>query len=139
MIRYTLRCDRTHEFEAWFRDSAAYDQQQQAGEVACPICGSHRVEKAIMAPNVASRKAPSSSEERQRAAATLTMLRELRQAVEKNADPVGERFAEEARRIHYGETDPRNIYGNTTAQEARELVEEGIEFGVIPWVDLPDA
>lgn len=139
MIRYTLRCDETHEFEAWFRDSAAYDQQQPAGEIACPICGSRKVEKAIMAPSVASRKGPSSAEESQRALAALAMLRELRKEVEKNADGVGERFAEEARRIHYGETDPRSIYGSTTAEEARDLVEEGIEFGIIPWVDLPDA
>ena len=92
-----------------------------------------------MAPNVASRKGPSSAEERQRAAATVAMLRQVRKAVETNADNVGDRFAEEARRIHYGETSPRNIYGQTSKDEAEDLVEEGIEFGVIPWVDLPDA
>lgn len=139
MIRYTLRCDKTHEFECWFRDSAAYDQQQKAGEVSCPLCGSRKVEKAIMAPNVASRKGLSNDEERQRAAAAMAMLRQMRQAVERNCDNVGDRFAEEARRIHYGETKPRNIYGRTTKDEAEALVEEGIEFGVIPWVDLPDA
>lgn len=139
MIRYTLRCDKAHEFEVWFRDSAAYDKQQKAGEVTCPLCSSRQVEKAIMAPNVASRKGPSNQEERQRAAATVAMLRQMRKAVEKNADNVGDRFAEEARRIHYGETAARSIYGNTTKDEAEELLEEGVEFGVIPWVDLPDA
>ncbi|MEQ8344107.1 MAG: DUF1178 family protein [Sneathiellaceae bacterium] len=139
MIRYSLRCHEAHEFEVWFRDSAAYDKQRKAGEVVCPDCSSRKVEKAIMAPNVASRKGPSSAEERQRAAATVAMLRQVRKAVETNADNVGDRFAEEARRIHYGETSPRNIYGQTSKDEAEDLVEEGIEFGVIPWVDLPDA
>ncbi|MFC3225625.1 DUF1178 family protein [Marinibaculum pumilum] len=139
MIRYALRCHKAHEFEVWFRDSAAFDKQKKAGEVSCPHCGSHKVEKAIMAPNVASRKGPSNREEVERATATVAMLRKMRQAVEKNADNVGDRFAEEARRIHYGEVKPRNIYGNTTKDEAEELVEEGVEFGVIPWVDLPDA
>lgn len=139
MIRYTLKCHQAHEFEVWFRDSTAFEKQQEAGEVVCPLCSSRKVEKAIMAPNVASRKGASNAEERQRATAALAMLREVREAVEKNADNVGDRFAEEARRIHYGEVKPRNIYGNTTKDEAEELVEEGVEFGVIPWVDLPDA
>ena len=139
MIRYALRCDKAHEFEVWFRDSAAYDKQHKAGEVTCPHCGSRKVEKAIMAPNVASRKGMSNREEVSQAAATVAMLRKMRQEVEKNADNVGDRFAEEARRIHYGEVGARNIYGNTTKDEAEELVDEGIEFGVIPWVDLPDA
>jgi hypothetical protein len=135
MILFALRCSADHQFDAWFRNSEGYEAQQQAGEIACPECGETRVEKALMAPNIGrSHKLPALSPTQMRA-----MLVELRRQVETNCDYVGERFAEEARRIHYGETDAHGIYGETSAEEAQELTEEGIEVGRIPWISPTDA
>jgi hypothetical protein len=135
MIHFTLRCDAEHEFEGWFRDGATYEKQAKARKVACPECGSTKVEKAPMAPRLArSAKAPDMSPVEMRAA-----LQALRKQVEKNCDYVGPRFAEEARRIHYGETAPKSIYGESTDHEAKELADEGIEFARIPWVPASDA
>jgi hypothetical protein len=136
MILFTLRCAAGHEFEAWFRDGDGFTAQQKAGEITCPDCGDSQVEKALMAPNIGrSRdKTPVLSPTQMRAA-----LVELRRQVESNCDYVGERFAEEARRIHYREVDPHGIYGEATSEESRELAEEGISFGRIPWVPTTDA
>jgi|SRR5579864_3191590 len=135
MILFTLRCAEGHEFEGWFRDGDAFDAQQQAGEISCPRCADSRVEKAVMAPAIARpRSAPPISPAQMRAA-----LVELRRQVEANCDYVGPRFAEEARKIHYGEVDPRGIYGEATVEESRELKDEGIEVGRIPWVPTTDA
>ena len=136
MIRFTLRCNEEHEFEGWFRSSEAFEAQQQAGEIACPTCGDTRIEKALMAPNIgrSHKNVPALSPAQMRA-----MLVELRRQVETKCDYVGERFAEEARKIHYGEVDPHGIYGEATPEELRELAEEGIEFGRIPWVSPTDA
>lgn len=132
MILFTLRCSSDHEFEAWFRDGETYEAQQQAGEIACPLCGDMQVEKAIMAPNIGRHrdgKGPPLSPVQMKA-----MLLAMRRQVEQNCDYVGERFAEEARRIHYREVDPRGIYGEATSEESEALQEEGIEFGHIPWI-----
>ena len=136
MILFTLRCSSDHEFEGWFRDGETFEAQQRAAEIACPQCGDTKVEKALMAPAIArSRPAgPPLSPAQMRAA-----LVELRKQVETNCDYVGERFAEEARRIHYHEVDPRGIYGEATSDESKELAEEGISFGRIPWVSPTDA
>jgi len=135
MIRFALRCASGHEFEAWFRNGEGYEAQQTAGEIACPECGDTHVEKALMAPSIGrSREAAPISPAQLRSA-----LVELRRQVESHCDYVGQQFAEEARRIHYGESDPRGIYGEATADESRELAEEGIKFGRIPWVGTPDA
>ena len=136
MIRFTLRCNAEHEFEGWFRSGEAFEAQQKAGEIACPTCGDNRIEKALMAPNIgrSHKNVPALSPAQMRAA-----LVELRRQVETNCDYVGERFAEEARKIHYGEVDPHGIYGEATPEESRELAEEGIEFGRIPWVSPSDA
>src|SRR5215213_8601364 len=136
MILFTLRCSSGHEFEAWFRDGDGFEAQQKAAEIACPECGETQVEKALMAPNIARshKKSPPISPAQMRAA-----LLELRRQVETNCDYVGERFAEEARKIHYGEVDPRGIYGEATAEESHELAEEGIAFGRVPWVSPTDA
>ncbi len=136
MIVFTLRCTSGHEFEAWFRDGEAFETQREGGEIACPRCGDAAVEKAVMAPRLARSRetAPTISPERLRAA-----LLELRRQVEANCDYVGDRFAEEARRIHYGETDPHGIYGEATAEESRGLAEEGIPFGRVPWVVPTDS
>jgi hypothetical protein len=136
MILFSLRCASGHEFEAWFRDSGGFEAQQTAGEIPCPECGDTKVEKALMAPNIArsGRRPPALSPAQMRAA-----LVELRRQVETNCDYVGERFAEEARRIHYHEVDSRGIYGEATAEESKELADEGISFGRIPWVPTTDA
>jgi hypothetical protein len=131
MIRFSLRCKADHEFEGWFRDGDTFEAQQQVGEIACPECGDTAVEKALMAPAISRGKgaAPQLTP-----AQMKTMLFALRHQVEKNCDYVGERFAEEARRIHYGEADPHGIYGEASEDESRELADEGIEFGRIPWI-----
>lgn len=136
MIRFTLRCSAGHEFEGWFRGNDGFEAQRDAGEIACAQCGDTRVEKALMAPNIARsrRTGPPLSPAQMRAA-----LIELRRQVESNCDYVGERFAEEARKIHYGEADPHGIYGEATAEESRELSDEGISFGRVPWIPTTDA
>ena len=169
MIRYALNCDQGHPFESWFASSAAYDKQAKRGLVNCPVCGSVKVEKAIMAPSLAAgvgrggiadpRPTPSptnptpppplqpapmppippktpvammSTAERE----LRHKLKELREHITKNAHYVGPRFPEEARKIHYGETEHRSIYGVASPDEAKELIEEGIECHPLP--ALPD-
>ena len=136
MILFTLRCAHGHEFEGWFRDGDGFESQRQAGEIACPECNGTSVEKAVMAPRLGcSRDAmPAISPAQFRAA-----LVELRRQIETNCDYVGNRFAEEARRIHYREIDPHSIYGEASEDESRELTEEGISFGRIPWIPPTDS
>jgi len=150
MIHYELICAKGHGFEGWFRDGKTYDQQAKAGKLTCPVCGTRKVDKAVMAPSVsrggrrdravavpetpASAPPISMDEAKVRAVEVLSAMRELRRHVEANADYVGDRFAETARQIHYGETEKRNIYGETSDSEAETLQEEGIEFQRIPWV-----
>ncbi len=166
MIRYALNCDQGHAFESWFSNSAAYDKQAKRGLVNCPVCGSARVEKAIMAPRLSRADAadprppapnptptpkpplqpapmppippgksavaimsPQERELRQK-------LKELRDHVTKNANYVGAKFPEEARKIHYGEAEHRSIYGEASPEEAKQLHDEGIEFHPLPI--LPD-
>src|SRR5579875_2691245 len=121
LVYPALRKD--HEFEAWFRDSAGFEAQHAAGEIACPLCGERSVDKAIMAPRLARTRDAGAS------AALARMRRallEMRAQIEAHCDYVGPRFAEEARRIHYGEVDPHGIYGEATEAESRELADEGI-------------
>jgi hypothetical protein len=132
MILYDLRCGRDHGFEGWFRDSKAYDGQRRAGRVACPICGDKKVRKAPMAPRLARRRGGATEAE------ALAALRQMRRQVEANCDYVGERFAEEARKIHYGEAEKRGIYGEASESDSKELADEGIEVGRIPWVPLAE-
>jgi hypothetical protein len=156
MIRYSLSCDRNHEFEIWFSDSADYDRQRKRGLVECPVCGSTKVEKTIMAPSISSprrRKAPVVSNEPQPPApapetpgpvAMLSpqeaefrqKLKELRDHMVRNAGNVGKKFPEEARKMHYGETEHRSIYGEASPDDAKAMLEEGIEFHPLPV--LPD-
>jgi hypothetical protein len=150
MIVYNLKCRKDHLFEAWFRDSAAYDEQATAGVLSCPICGNRKVEKALMAPRLSKGAAktedaapvvPSEKAvmETEQAGQMMKALAEVRRKIEENFDHVGPAFAEEARRIHYGEADPRNIYGETSNEEAEELREEGVSFGRIPWAPRQDS
>jgi hypothetical protein len=136
MILFALRCAAGHEFEGWFRDGVAFDRQSAGGKISCPRCGDTAVTKAPMAPRVArSRSAEATPSPTQLRKA----LQELRRHIETNCDNVGERFAEEARRIHYGESDSRGIYGEASADDARDLAEEGIEVSRIPWLPPTDA
>lgn len=155
MISFDLNCAEGHEFEAWFASTSAFQSQLESQEVACPICGDRKVTKALMTPNVATSDVSSSrafaettaddvgaavaKADSKQSPELATALRQLRQAVEANCDYVGDRFAEEARKICYGETEERNIYGETSSEEARSLQEEGIEFGVLPWPNRNDA
>ncbi len=134
MIRFALVCSEAHEFEGWFRDNADFDKQQKHKLVSCPVCETQSVGKALMAPAV--------STGRQREKITLAMgeeqrrmmneVRTMTQKLKERADYVGDKFAEEARKIHDGETDPRGIYGEATAEEARSLIEDGIDFMPLP-------
>lgn len=139
MIKYELKCRKDHVFEAWFYDSATYDKQAAGGKVVCPVCNSRKVEKAPMAPRIGKSKGEVAKAEARELAKVRQALSELRDHVEKNADYVGDQFAEEARKIHYGETDKRNIYGEASPEEAKELVEEGVDVAMIPWLPRGDA
>jgi len=131
MIKFDLKCRRDHVFEAWFRDSAAYEEQAEAHKIVCPECGARKVEKAVMAPRVAKGAA--------KAAEMRKALQALRAKVEADCDYVGPQFAEEARKIHYGEAEARGIYGETSAEEAEALSDEGVPFAQIPWLPKESA
>jgi len=152
MIRYSLRCDQGHAFESWFQSSSTYDSQIKRKLVTCPACGSAKVDKAIMAPQIMSRKGrdsappapsppPVSAEVTAPGSTPLMMaqerelrakLKELRDHIVKNADNVGERFPTEARKMHYGDIEHRPIYGEASPDEARSLIEEGVEVSPLP-------
>jgi hypothetical protein len=157
MILFDLRCARDHVFEAWFRDGDTAERQLAARKVACPDCGSANVAKAPMAPRIgkgakSADRAPSEKAPGDKppggpaqgavagpAAVIIHELRALRAKIEANFDHVGERFAEEARKIHYGETEARGIYGETSDEDARSLRAEGVEFARIPWLPRHDS
>ena len=162
MIKYQLICDKSHEFEGWFGDSAAFESQQESGLLTCPVCGSADVRRALMAPNLASPKTrktdlaeqqPSAQPEPQpplqapqQASAALppaaarkmqelmSEMRALQTRIREECRDVGNDFAEEARKIHYGEVEPEGIYGQATAEEREALDEEGIEIMDMPWL-----
>ncbi len=150
MIKYDLRCEHGHSFESWFQSSSAYDSQHKRKLVVCPSCGSVKVEKALMAPRLAGTKrgratVPAEAASKEATAPTLMMtqeqalrakLKELRDHIVKTADNVGERFPNEARKMHYGDIEHRPIYGEASADEARSLIDEGIE--VMPLPVLPE-
>jgi hypothetical protein len=168
MIHYQLQCEQAHAFDGWFKDSLSFEHQAQSGLIACPACNSVMIKRALMVPALGrgSRHRddsptvdvpPSSAESSPRAApASKTpapnamldgslpdnlraLLQRLRTEVEKTHDYVGSDFADEARRIHHGESEVRSIYGETTRSEAEALADEGIEFGVIPWLPRSDS
>ena len=145
MILYSLKCKKGHEFEAWFASSGAFDTQEKRGQLSCPVCATNKVGKALMAPRVAKRaarprpvkkgEAPQQRGETQRLAAhgeLAAAMRKLRAEVEANSEYVGPRFCEEARKIHHEEAPARGIHGEATAEEAKALREEGIEFFPLP-------
>lgn len=133
MILFELRCSGEHHFEAWFKDGATYDGQAAAGEIACPVCGDTRIEKAPMAPRLA--KARGDALDAQAAVGELRkMLVDLKHKVQASCDYVGDKFPDEARKIHYGDAEARPIYGEATPDQAQELEEEGVAVARIPWV-----
>jgi hypothetical protein len=127
VISYALRCHKGHQFDGWFRDSTSFDEQSRTGHLSCPSCNSIRVEKAIMAPSVSGTKKRADAAVQMRQFATG-----LRKYVQDNADYVGNDFAQEARKIHYGEATERHIYGEATPQEAQDLIEEGVDVAPLP-------
>jgi hypothetical protein len=151
MILYELRCANGHNFEAWFRDSAAYDTQAKRGEVECPSCSDTVIEKAPMAPRLSkvgleksgladrptpkleTPKSPAENRAREVAKEILTAMKKVHQHVEENCDYVGDKFADEARAIHYGEAEELGIYGEATSDEAKELEEEDIPVQRLPF------
>ncbi|BBE73838.1 DUF1178 family protein [Oharaeibacter diazotrophicus] len=155
MIRYALVCSAAHDFDGWFRSSEDFDAQKARGLVECPVCGSTAVEKALMAPAVRIRDGASAPTlpapvaagappvpavpaalPPPEAAEMIARLRELKAKLTAGSENVGERFAEEARRIHYGETEARAVHGQASPDEARALVEEGVP--ILPLPILPD-
>lgn len=146
MILFKLKCASDHEFEAWFRDNAAYDRQRSRNLITCPDCGVTAVEKAPMAPRLQRSRTAVEAKEATKAATVPAspaqlrrLLQEVRRQVESHCDYVGNRFADEARRMHRGEVDARGIYGEASNQQADELADEGIEIARIPWVPASDA
>lgn len=156
MIHYQLRCGVDHRFDGWFKDSAAFDAQAQRGLVSCPECGDTAVHRALMAPSIgrkrvttvdesgtAAETTPSPPAPEQKVAAVLpdqvrAVLQKLRAEVERTSDYVGPGFADEARRIHRGETEQRSIYGESSPAEAEALADEGIDVARIPWIPRAD-
>ncbi|TMJ83185.1 MAG: DUF1178 family protein [Alphaproteobacteria bacterium] len=150
MIRYALQCERGHAFESWFQNSSAYESQVKRKLVSCPACGTAKVEKAIMAPRIVGKKAAESPENPPAAPADVVAapastpllmaqerelrakLKELRDHIVKSADNVGERFPNEARKMHYGDIEHRPIYGEASPDEARALIDEGVEVTPLP-------
>jgi len=161
MIRFSLRCHNAHEFESWFKDSAAHDRMAAVGLVDCPVCGDTRISKALMAPAIRKTRgvkgraeapppeaAPPKSAEPETEAPRLAagpmpaqivaLLQRMRSEVEKSCENMGKDFAKEARRIHEGEAEPRGIYGEATEAETEELREDGIDVARLPWVPRAD-
>ena len=154
MISFDLICENGHTFEGWFSNSKDFEKQSKTKSIECPFCSNNKVQKALMAPNVSTKNNNAND-----ASSTLsknktsnftkgnmhnspevtTAFKKLRKAIEENCEYVGNNFAEEARKISYGESESRGIYGETSAEEAKELNDEGIEFGVLPWSNRNDA
>jgi hypothetical protein len=152
MIHYRLRCAKGHAFESWFQSSSAYEAQEKRNLVSCPVCGSSKVERDIMAPQIASKKGresavpspppaepppstpptPSTQLMMAQERELRAKLKELRDHIVKNADNVGERFPNEARKMHYGDIEHRPIYGEASPEEARALIDEGVEVAPLP-------
>jgi hypothetical protein len=139
VIRYSLLCDNAHPFEGWFSQSADFDRQVESGFLTCPVCGSAAISKSLMAPSVSTAR---DKEARQQVTMdvvrheAIAKLKDMVATIRANAEDVGERFPEEARKIHYGEADARGIMGKASLAEVKDLVEEGIEIAPLPV--LPD-
>ena len=138
MISFNLTCSKGHEFGGWFPNSASFEKQVKKKQIACPDCGDTAVSKSVMAPAVTAKSVV--REKRKAESAKLRkMLADVRDHVEKNFDHVGDQFPEEARRIYYGESEARDIYGNASDAEADELADEGVPVGRLPWIKRPNS
>lgn len=141
MIRYDLICDHDHRFEGWFSGSADFEMQRDKGQIECVVCGSAKIDRAIMAPNVSTsrRQEKIASDQAKRMKVVNDVANKIRKEIADNCDNVGTDFAEEARAIHYGEKPERGIYGQASPQEAAELVEEGVGVAALPDILAPKA
>ncbi len=139
MILFDLKCENNHVFEAWFKDSEAFKGQSEKGIVSCPSCGSTSVKKALMAPNVSLANSDKKKVTTSDLAKVQQLLSEAQKTVEDNFDYVGKDFAKEARKIHYGESEKKNIYGEASEKDSKSLKDEGIGFNQIPWKPKADA
>lgn len=143
MIKYSLICEKEHDFEGWFGSSGDYDKQRKRGFVECPHCGSKKISKALMAPGVVGTKKSIDDQSKTMANVAPQLpeevakkIREIKKHIEKNSENVGDKFPEEARKIHYGESEARGIYGKATIEEAVSLAEEGVS--IVPIPELPE-
>lgn len=143
MIKYNLKCDADHAFEAWFESSVGFDEQSKRGFVTCPQCGSGQVSKALMTPGVSTGRRKDARKEAVQVAALSTMeaemrtkMKEVRDHIHANTEDVGASFPEEARKMHYGEAEQRGIRGAAKPEEVKSLVDEGVEIAPVPV--LPD-
>ena len=134
MIKYSLKCDKDHSFEAWFSDSLNFEKQNKKKLISCPSCSSLEITKNIMAPNISSKK-KNSNKINQKKDKVEMVLNKVRKHVENNFDYVGDKFADEARSMHYGEKEEREIYGETTLEDAVELIEAGVNVQPMPGVN----
>ena len=136
---FDLKCVNEHVFEAWFKDSETFEHQVEGSEIVCPVCGDSDVEKALMAPRIGKSDREMTTKAVEHAKRYASFASEIRRRVEDNCDYVGPEFPEEARKIHHGEVEKRNIYGDASKEEAKELCEEGIEISQMPWVPRHDS
>lgn len=139
MIKFNLACDKMHDFEGWFSTGADFEEQKQRGFLNCPTCGSSDVQKALMVPSVSTGRSQDKKKKMLVSAAqqeAMNAVRDMVKQVKSNTEDVGERFTEEARKIHYGETQARGIRGQATTNDVQELVDEGVE--IMPLPELPD-
>ena len=137
MIKYTLQCENHHQFDSWFASSDAFDKLKSSNLLACEVCGSNAISKSLMAPSVKPKTGKMVKEPfPQLKLKEDSLIKELRRSVEKNCDYVGDKFAEEARAIHDGNSPERSIYGNATLKQAKSLSEDGIPIAPLPWYDI---
>ncbi len=143
MILFDLSCEKKHVFEAWFPSSSKFEEQRKKNLIKCPYCNSSKIKKSLMAPNIninESRKNVNSQViSTQYSKEIEKKIKELKSYINKNSEDVGKNFAEEARRIYYGETKSRSIRGETTLAEAKELIDEGVPVTKLPWGKREDA
>ncbi len=138
MISFNLVCKNDHEFEGWFPNSTKFEEQRKKKRVECPVCGSRSVQKALSAPNIATGESRDNARREKMlkvASDHKAALSKMRDFVKDNCEDVGNEFAEEARKIHYGESEERGIYGQSTQEEVEELADEGIPVAPIPWME----
>ena len=136
MIKYTLKCNNSHQFESWFRTSDDYEKLNNEKMLSCEICGSKSISKSLMSPSVSSKEKKRTKETLNTVPSKLQkLIKQLKKEVEKNCEYVGDNFEKEARAIHYGDSPERSIYGKTTIKEAKSLYEDGIPVTPLPWVD----